>query len=337
MSAENRLNRLLATVPYFQAHPGASAAEAAAALGTTESQVMADLNQLWMCGLPGYSPGDLIDLEFTESGVSVIFAAGIDRPLRLTATEAAALLVALRALIESGGAVDRSAALRAIAKVETAVGSSLVTTAVDEPATDDTAEAVESPTVQTLRRADREHRAVSISYYSASRDTVSDRAVDPIRVLVIDQQTYLEGWCRTSGGVRLFRFDRVERAELLDEPSAPPPEARSGDHLALFEADPSVPTALIEIDASELWVMDYYLIEPIGDTQTGDNQTGEDRPAAQEHTDAAVGPVRATMTYGSQEWLTRFLLGFGGRIRLLDEPAVNARTIERARSALDLY
>ncbi|SHW08286.1 protein pafC [Mycobacteroides abscessus subsp. abscessus] len=100
----NRLTRLLNMVPYFQANPGISAAEAAADLGVTTKQLMADLNQLWMCGLPGYGPGDLIDLSFSEESIEVTFSAGIDRPLRLTSPEATALLVALRALLDMPGA-----------------------------------------------------------------------------------------------------------------------------------------------------------------------------------------------------------------------------------------
>ena len=93
------------------------------AAGVTTATLMADLNQLWMCGLPGYGPGDLIDLSFSEESIDVTFSAGIDRPLRLTSTEATALLVALRSLTSMPGMVDPSAAQRAIAKIETAAGS----------------------------------------------------------------------------------------------------------------------------------------------------------------------------------------------------------------------
>ncbi|MCV7084205.1 protein pafC, partial [Mycolicibacter hiberniae] len=119
----NRLTRLLNMVPYFQANAGISAAEAAADLGVTTKQLMADLNQLWMCGLPGYGPGDLIDLSFSEESIEVTFSAGIDRPLRLTSPEATALLVALRALLDMPGTVDPEAARSAIAKIEDAVGA----------------------------------------------------------------------------------------------------------------------------------------------------------------------------------------------------------------------
>ena len=119
----SRLARLLNLVPYFIANPGISPAEAAEELGVSTTQLMTDLNQLWVCGLPGYGPGDLIDLSFSEESIEVTFSAGIDRPLRLTSTEATALLIALRSLVEMPGMVDPSSAQRAIAKIEDAAGS----------------------------------------------------------------------------------------------------------------------------------------------------------------------------------------------------------------------
>src|SRR5919205_3692079 len=78
-----------------------------------------------MCGLPGHGPGDLIDLSFEGSTVSVIFDAGMSRPLRLTAEEALALVVALRTLAELPGLTDRDAVERALAKVEAAAGGAV--------------------------------------------------------------------------------------------------------------------------------------------------------------------------------------------------------------------
>lgn len=105
-----RLVRLLNMVPYFQANPRITRAEAAADLGVSAKQLEQDLNQLWMCGLPGYGPGDLIDFEFSGDTIEVTFSAGIDRPLQLTSPEATGLLVALRALADIPGVVDPEAA-----------------------------------------------------------------------------------------------------------------------------------------------------------------------------------------------------------------------------------
>lgn len=87
--------------------------------------------------------------------------------------------------------------------------------AVDEPAP------VENRATAAVRTAVHEKRALTIDYYAASRDTLTTRTVDPIRVLLIGGQSYLEAWSREADGVRLFRFDRIVDATVLDEPAAP--------------------------------------------------------------------------------------------------------------------
>lgn len=313
----SHLTRLLVMVPYLQAHPGVSAATAAHDLGTTTKQIMQDLNQLWMCGLPGYSPGDLIDLSFTEESIEVTFSAGIDRPLRLTAAEAAPLLIALRALIDTAGVVDTAAARTAIAKIETAMGPSSGTGITAEKDSGP----VESDAVVAVRAAIRDRRAVRLRYYSASRDQVTERVVDPIRLQAVDGNGYLEAWCRDSDGVRLFRFDRIDDASVLDEPAAPPADIDESASLGLFESDPALPSVLIEIDPDVVWVLEYYLIEPFDPDESPDS----------------TRPLRATMTYGSAEWLIRFVSSFGGKIRVLDNADVAAAVRERAAGALAMY
>src|ERR1700712_5945988 len=81
--------------------------EVAAAFGITVKTLREDLNVLWMCGLPGLTPGDLIDIDMDAvDGEGVIHLSNADyltRPLRLTADEALALVLALRTLREIGG------------------------------------------------------------------------------------------------------------------------------------------------------------------------------------------------------------------------------------------
>ena len=239
-AVSTRLVRLLNMVPYFQANPRITYAEAASDLGVSVKQLQDDLNQLWMCGLPGYGPGDLIDFEFSGDTIEVTFSAGIDHPLRLTSPEATGVLVALRALVDVPGMVDPEAARSAIAKIESAAGtlSQGAEAAVDEPAP------VESEAAAAVRAAVRNAHALAIEYYSASHDMLSSRVVDPIRVVLVADHSYLEAWCRSAEGVRLFRFDRIVDAHVLDEPSAPPgPAVRAGPDTSLFDADPSLPSA----------------------------------------------------------------------------------------------
>jgi proteasome accessory factor C len=299
-------------VPYFQANPGISAAEAAADLGVTTKQLMADLNQLWMCGLPGYGPGDLIDLVFSEESIEVTYSAGMDRPLRLTSPEATALLVALRALVDVPGMVDPQAARSAIAKIESAAG------AAGRPPLPPPAGATESPAATAVRDAVRRRRAVAIEYYSASRDTTSHRVVDPIRVVLVGDQSYLEAWCRSAAGVRLFRFDRIDAADVLDEPSAPPPPAvESMPDTSLFDADPALPSATLRLAPTATWMFDYFPMRLLREL--------------------ADGSCEAEMTYASEDWMARLVLGFGAAVRVLAPTSLADRVRANATAALAVY
>ena len=298
-AAPSRLSRLLALVPYFLAHDGISVEQAAADLKVSVRQLTKDLEQLFVCGLPGYYPDDLIELEFSEGHVHVGFTAGMDRPLRLTPTEASVLLVALRALVDTPGVLDREAAGRAIAKIEQAVGAPAAVAG-----TSPSEGLAESPRYRTVREAVRDGRALALNYYSATRDAVSSRIVDPIELQAVDNHTYLKAWCRTSEGVRLFRFDRIDDATALDEASAPPAEAAQEPQSPILSENPDLPTVIVEIDPAQLWVLDYYPIQAV--------EPLESRP------DPEL-PVRARIVYGSPEWLTRFVLGFGGAIRVVEQ------------------
>ncbi|MBF0660462.1 MULTISPECIES: helix-turn-helix transcriptional regulator [unclassified Rhodococcus (in: high G+C Gram-positive bacteria)] len=309
-----RLARLLNLVPYFQAHPGISAAEAARDLGVTPKQIMDDLNQLWVCGLPGYGPGDLIDLSFSEDSIVVTFTAGIDRPLRLTSTEATALLVALRSLLEMPGVVEPAAAQSAIAKIEAAAGTAATAHTPDGAG----AAVTENPVAGRVRDAVRRGRALHLTYYSASRDTVSERVVDPIRIVLIDEHTYLQAWCRTAEGVRLFRFDRIDEATVLDEAAQPPQQALSGDeHLELFEGDPALPAARLRLEPGYTWLLDYY---PLTDVEVFPD-----------------GSCEAVLRYASRDWMVRLLVGLGSGVTVLAPAELVSAVRTRAGEALEAY
>ena len=309
-----RLVRLLNMVPYFQANQRITFAEASADLGVSRRQLEADLNQLWMCGLPGYGPGDLIDIEFSGDTIEVVFSAGMDRPLRLTSPEATGLLVALRALVEVPGVVDPEAARSAIAKIESAAGTVAhgANSAEPEPAP------AESRAAAAVREAVRDGRALTIEYYSASRDTLSMRTVDPIRVVLVNDLSYLEAWCRESEGVRLFRFDRIVDAAVLDESSAPPePAFEAPTDTSLFDADPSLPSATLRVAPEAAWMFDYYPMRVLRELPDG--------------------YCEAAMTYASDEWMSRLMLGFGSEVTVLAPQALADRITAAAAAALGAY
>ena len=110
--------RMLNLLPYFQQHPGRSTMEAAVDLGLDPATIMDDLNRLFCCGI-GDMPDELVDLDPQRQAVQIYDAQGMDKPLRLTRTEAGALLLALESLESIPGLVEKHAVRSAATKLRT--------------------------------------------------------------------------------------------------------------------------------------------------------------------------------------------------------------------------
>ena len=257
-----QLRRMSLLVPYLLTHPGTRLADLAAEFGTKPAQIQRDLDTLSFCGLPGQGMGDLIEVVYDGDQVSITENAGMLRPLQLTAAEASSLVIALRALAQSPGTVSHDAILSALAKLESAVGSRVASpVAVEaEPA---------SESAELLRRALADERAVRIDYWTASRDEVSSRIVDAIRLFRVDGIDYLEAWCRRAEAVRTFRLDRIGELETLDEPlqrhDAPDRDLADGVYTP-SEDDVEV---TLDLTRAGRWVTEYYDVTEVVDHADG--------------------------------------------------------------------
>lgn len=115
----------------------------------------------------------------------------------------------------------------------------------------------------------------------------------------------------------MFRFDRIDDARILDEPSAPP-DTPVVDAMADFtDADTGLPQVRLAIAPDTLWALDYFPME-----RTAERDDGS---------------IEVTLRYASEAWLTRILTGFGGRLRVLDEPDVAESVRRSAGDALQAY
>jgi proteasome accessory factor C len=306
----DRLGRLLNLVPYLLARPGILVAEAAADLGVSERQLREDLELLWVCGLPGYGPGDLIDMALDGDRVTISHDAGIDRPLRLTPDEALALVVALRMLAETPGTGNREVVERALAKIENAAGD-----LADAPV------AVRLPAnaerLDRLRAAVEGGHALRLTYYTAARDETTERVVDPMRMLMVGGKAYLEAWCRRAEGTRLFRVDRIDAYTELDEPAAPPVEAVPHDVSAgVFRPGPELQLVTLRIGRGSRWITEYYPVEEV--RRDGDEWV-------------------VTMRVTDLGWAQRLLLGLGPDVVVVGPPELVERIRAQATAALDQY
>ncbi|HUR51511.1 MAG TPA: WYL domain-containing protein [Mycobacteriales bacterium] len=312
-SSGEMLPRLLALVPYLVKHPGVSYAKAATDLSTTETQLRKDLELLSMCGVSKYYTDSLVEVEFDGDTITMYDPQGVRRPLRLTGDEATALVVALRALAETPGLADQEPVLRALAKVEAAVG------AAGAPADRVAVElAAESHVDGVVRQALEGGRALRLTYWTASRDATSERVVDPVRLLTVSGRTYLEAWCRLREDLRTFHLGRVQQVEVLDEPSTPPVGLTVRDPGGgLFQPGPEDLVVRLVLRPAAAWVAEYYPVDEVQDT--GD------------------GSQLVTLRARDEAWVRRLVLSLGAGAEVVEPPALRAAVLEDARGALAAY
>ena len=308
-----QLPRLLALVPYLLARPGVPFATAAADFGVTEERLRKDLNLLWLCGLPGHYPGDLIEIEFEGDTITLSDAQGVDRPLRLTVDEALALVVALRTLAETPGLAEPEPVLRALAKVEAAAGSAA------EPAERVEVELVgDDAVLPVVREALEGKRALFLRYWTAGRDETTERVVDPLRLVTADGHAYLEAWCRLAEGVRMFHLGRVQAVRVLDEPADPPADVPSRDlSQGLFQPGEKDMVVTMALEPGAAWVSDYYPCDTVED----------------------LGDGRQVITLRTQgtAWVRRLALSLGSRGRILAPVDLADQVRADAARALTAY
>ncbi|MFB3739001.1 MAG: WYL domain-containing protein, partial [Candidatus Velamenicoccus archaeovorus] len=209
--ASERLERLLAIVPYLVRHPGSRIAELSRLFGVSEEELLEDLNRLFMSGLPPYGPGDLIGVDIEDGRVWIEMADYFSRPLRLTRAEALALYLRGTALAATPGVPDSEALASALGKL----GRSLGTEALG-----DLAERVETTPggrpaemLDVVRRAAERRERLRITYYAASTAETTERDIDPEAVFVDIGNWYVAAFDHRSGQERLFRVDRIRSAE----------------------------------------------------------------------------------------------------------------------------
>ena len=252
-----RLTRLLAILPWLLAEGGAPVAEIAARFEVDEAEILGDLELVGLCGVPPYGGGDLIDVVVGDDGwVSAFPGPFFTRAMRLTPAEGFAVLAAGRALLAVPGAEQQGPLRRALAKLEAVAGRD-ASLAVDlEP----------PPQLDTLRTAIAGHERVEVQYYSAWRDEVTERRIDPFVAYSLGGRWYVDAHCHQVGDVRRFRVDRMrsivptgERFEHRE--LAPPAEA--------FTPGPDARTVVLALPPSAAWVAETYPVRRVEEREDG--------------------------------------------------------------------
>jgi proteasome accessory factor C len=280
ITANDRVRRLLAIVPWIAARDGPTLQEVCERFGLTQAQLLADLDVVFMVGLYPFTPDELIDVVIEEGRVWIRLASYFARPLRLTPEQGLALVAAGSSLAAVQGADPEGPLARGLAKLAAVLG---VQDGVSVQLGD-----AEPEVLDELRRAIEGHRRVELDYYTFGRDERTTRVVDPHRVYADQGQWYLAAWCHLVEGDRLFRVDRIAALRPLEEAFEAVGEAPSHGVFSPRDDDPRV---TLDLRPDAAWVVDQYPIE-----------AREARPG---------GVTRATLAISARPWLERLLVRLG--------------------------
>lgn len=307
-TSQDQVARLLAMVPYLQAHPGITVAETAEDFGISKKQLLADLNVLWMCGLPGRLPGDLIEVDMdaaqNEGIIHISNADYLTRPARFTPDEAVSLLVALQAVAEMATGEGGEAARSAAVKLSEATGQRApVVLAVNKG---------DDQIRETLTTAIENSLQLRLVYDGAARGETSYPVVDPAELQMRDSVVYLQAWSVEREDWRTYRLDRIAGAE---------PTGRSATghgaipSLAGGWFDQSDGEVVLELAPSATWVIDYY---PVREVEKNDD-----------------GSARVRFAVADAAWLDSLLLRLGGSARVMVPGGAGAAAAAAAQEAID--
>ena len=203
-----RTARLLDLVPYINSHQGISLKELAQVFKVTQAQMTDDLTTLWMCGLPGYTPLELMDLDFESGFVTIHNAETLSKPRSISFDEGVALVLGLD-LLRSTISADRGDLLMKIDEL-----SRRLSDLINLPSALSAASDVNKDVSTAILEAIRSRSGLEIVYHSLYRDETSTRTILPIEIVESDGQRYLSSFCHTSSDFRQFRIDRIQSAKM---------------------------------------------------------------------------------------------------------------------------
>ena len=292
-----RTARLLDLVPYLTTHQGIAISELAKTFDTTVKEITDDLNTLWMCGLPGYTPLELIDLEFESGFVSIRNAETLAAPRALDRAEALSIYMGLDLLsAELGG--SNSSLVSEISNLQEQLRSQLISAPQVQ---------IEASLASELRalilRAIRRRGWLEITYHSAANDQVTKRQVAPYELSQSGSHEYLQGYCDNAKAIRNFRADRIVAVSEIADQLWPSNLVSANDEAIDYE---------VKVHAASRQVLEVL-------PQISANST------------------TATIQGYSAPWISRAILSLAGQVEAIAPTEIRAAVHARAVAALGNY
>ena len=292
-----RTARLLDLVPYINTHQGIALKDLAAVFEVSNAQMVNDLTTLWMCGLPGYTPLELMDLDFESGYVNISNAPTLAKPRSVTFDEGVALILGLD-LLRASIPTDRSDLLEKIDSL-----SARLSSIINLNSTFSVVAPVNQGVSAAIDEALTSRSSLEIEYHSMYRDEITQRTIFPIEIIEVEGQQYLSSYCYSASDFRQFKLDRIQKAVVTQESKTIPEDATDTQRIN-----------------SRLKVL-----KPTREIA--------ERFSRQ---DLKAGSEFDFQTY-SQQWLERSILSSGDGVALLTPPEIRASIAQMAQSMLDRY
>ena len=305
-SGLERTERLLNLVPYVATHQGIPLEDLARDFSVTTAQLTEDLTTLWMCGLPGYTALELMDLSFDTGFVSISNAETLARPRMLNRDEVLSLILGLETLREEANP-NHGEVLATITQLIAKLVELLDACVQGRVQAGTSGFAQERGIIE---EAIASRGAVEISYHSISRDEISSRIIHPLEFSTFKENDYVLAFCELTSSYRTFKLDRIREALTVNSR-----ETISSAILPTAQAEKLI--IVPKVDSRLRDVVERFNVEV--------NQAGQ-----------ALGGRLEVETFSS-DWAIREIMSFGGDVDLESPEDLRKSLQERARRALNAY
>jgi len=205
--AANRALRTMDLIPFILENPGISIENLANQFSVTEKQIEDDLQLVFMCGLPGYTPYELIDLVFEDGVVSIIDPQVLDKPRRFSKSELVVIVLGLQILGELNNSNSvRANQIKALSDKIMKLGNSnsvLINSGQNN-----------SPYVDIVLNAISLRKSLIIEYHSMIKDEITNRIILPRYLYFLNGNLYLNALDLDAKADRVFKLNLIKKCEI---------------------------------------------------------------------------------------------------------------------------
>ena len=209
-TAAIRALRSMDLIPYVLENPGVSIAELSTRFSVTQAQIESDLQLVFMCGLPGYTPYELIDVAFEDGVVSVIDPQVLDKPRKFSSNEIVVIALGLKLLIDINQTNPTALAkLKQLSEKIAKLGSNksiLMSGDVSKV-----------PYFEIISRAIAEQRILNLQYQSLIKDQITQRIVLPEKLYFLNGRLYLSALDIEIDSDRVFKVDLIKECKVGEQ------------------------------------------------------------------------------------------------------------------------